>query len=158
MLRKNMYEKFNNRAILVNCALLVLFITLIPIISSLEASQFELSAIYYTMLIFPSVSLLFVFGIYLLGILSEKRSLMVSHYLLWILIVDVFLVVLFTSISLNNYILVSLDALFLSFFSQLNLRFGLKLNRVKESSVKRFTRSNSYLMTIELSVLFFSLF
>ncbi|KKN45327.1 hypothetical protein LCGC14_0684080, partial [marine sediment metagenome] len=161
MLRKKIYEKFNYRAIILNCALLVLFITLTPIISILEASPLlgDITlAIYYTMLIFPSISLLFVFGNYLLGILSQKRSLMVSHYLLWILIIDVFLVVLFTSLSLNNYIIVTLDSLFLSFFSQLNLRFGLKLNRVKESSVKRFTRSNSYIMTIELSALFFSLF
>ncbi|KKN15662.1 hypothetical protein LCGC14_0983760, partial [marine sediment metagenome] len=163
MIRKKIYEKFNYRAIILNCSLLVLFITLIPIISSLEASQLGLPvdyilAIYYTMLIFPSISLLFVFGNYLLGILSQKRSLMVSHYLLWILIIDVFLVVLFSSLSLNNYIVVALDSLFLSFFSQLNLRFGMKLERVKESSVKRFTRSNSYIMTIELSILFFLFF
>ena len=107
-------------------------------------------------LLFPTISLFFIFVNYILGVFSRKDFVKISYYLLWVLIGDIFLSLLL--IYLNNYVILTLDFLFLSIFSQVNLKYGLKIEKVKESVVKQFTKTNSYFMTIELIALFFFFF
>ncbi|MHA2391146.1 MAG: hypothetical protein ACXAEX_04180, partial [Promethearchaeota archaeon] len=131
--------------ILINIRAFFLF-TVIPFTQILMLSS----------LLFPSIFIIFIFVNYLIGIFSRKDFLTLSYWLLWILIGDLFISLFLTFI--NNFVIISLDFLFLSTFSQINLKFGAKLEKVKNSTIKKFTRINSYIIIVELFVLFFFFF
>ncbi len=107
-------------------------------------------------ILFPIIFILFIFVNYLIGLFSHNDFLIYSYYLFWVLILNIFLAIFIN--SLNNFIVLTLDLLFLSIFSYINLKFGLKIERLKESIFKKFVDINSYLMTIELTALFFFFF
>ena len=104
-------------------------------------------------LLFPLIFILFIFANYLLGIFSRKNFLRLTYVFLWFLIADIFLVIFLY--SLNNFFILSLDFLFLSILTQINLKFGLQLEKIKDSSFKRYTGINHYILTLELYILFF---
>jgi hypothetical protein len=161
LLKKKIYEGFARKSLIFEGTLLSLLITLIPIIISLEISRLEflvntLLVINYSLLIFPSISLLFVGINYYVGVLSKRRSLVLSYYLVWIFIIDIVLAIFL--ISQANLVIISLNLLLLSVGSHFNLKYGLKLEKVKDSAIIQFVRINSYIMTLELSFLFFFLF
>ncbi len=161
LLRKKIYETFIHKGLLINSALLAIFITLIPIFINLEFSRIGLSVnilsvINYTLLIFPIIFLFISFTDYLLKLLSQKQFLILSFYLLWVLITNLFVIIFL--VSLTEFVFLTLDFLFLSIFSQLNLKFGVKLEKIKDSTVKRYVNINSYIITGELFALSFFFF
>ncbi|MFX0080680.1 MAG: hypothetical protein ACFE94_02905 [Candidatus Hodarchaeota archaeon] len=160
LLRKRIYETFIRKGLLINSALLAIFITLIPIFINLEFSRTGpiniLSVINYTLLIFPSMFLFIGFTDYLLKLLSQKQFLILSFYLLWVLITDLFVIIFL--VSLTEFVFLVLDFLFLSTFSQLNLMFGVKLEKVKDSKGKFYSNINSYIITGEIFALSFFFF
>ncbi len=161
LLRKRIYETFIRKGLLINSALLAIFITLIPIFLNLEFSRIGLSVdilsvINYTLLIFPLTLLFIGFTDYLLKLLSRKQFLILTFYLLWVLITDLFVIIFL--VSLTEFVFLTLDLLFLSIFSQLNLQFGVKLEKIKDSTVKRYVYINSYIITGELFALSFFFF
>ena len=107
-------------------------------------------------ILFPIIFILFIFVNYLIGLFSHNDFLIYSYYSFWVLILNIFLAIGIN--SLNSFIVLTLDLLFLSIFSYINLKFGLKIERIKESTFKKFVDINSYLMTIELAALFFFFF
>ncbi|MHA1933291.1 MAG: hypothetical protein ACW96X_12160, partial [Promethearchaeota archaeon] len=146
---KNIMRKF----LIADSIILTIFITIIPSIISLETYRLGLSVsllptISYTILILPSVLIFFVFVNHLLGVFSRKQLLLINHYVLWLLITNIFGAIFLTFLS--NFVILALDFLFLSVFIQLNLQFGLKLEKVKETTFKRFIDVNSYVMAVEL--------
>ncbi len=161
LFKKKIYEEMAYRGMMIDCVLLAILVTLLPTIGGLQLYLLELPIdflllIDFTLLLFPIICLILVFMNYILQVYSQKNSLIVSYYLFWVLIVDIFLAIFL--LNLNNYIILSLDFLFLSIFSQLNLKFGLKLEKVRDSITKRYFKINSYIITIELFSLFFFFF
>ncbi|MFX1375753.1 MAG: hypothetical protein ACFFA0_08080 [Promethearchaeota archaeon] len=161
LLRKKIYEKFIQKVLLINSTILAILISSIPIILSLEFSRLGrpvdiLVVVNYTLLIFPSTFLIFDFTNYILGLITQKQFLILNYYLLWILILDIFIIIFSTFIT--NFILLTLSFFYLSIFSQLNLKFGRKLEKVKDSTVKNFVNINSYIITGEIFTLSFFLF
>lgn len=154
---ENVMRKF----LIADCIILAIFITLIPSIISLEIYRLGLSVnilptISFTILILPSILIFFVFVNHLLGVFSRKQFLLINHYVLWFLITNIFVAIFLTFLS--NFVILALDFLFFSIFIQLNLKFGLKLGRVKETTFKRLSNLNSYVMAVELFILFFFFF
>ena len=67
----------------------------------------------------------------------------------------------FSSLILNFYtnpIIILLDLLFLSLFSSILLKFGRKMEKVKEATIKLFTKINSILIFSEVIILLFLFF
>jgi len=107
-------------------------------------------------ILFPIIFILFIFMNFLTGLVSHNDFLIYSYYSLWILIFDIFLAIFINSI--DSFIILILDLLLLSIFSYLNLKYALKIEKIKESTFKKFAEINSYLMTIELATLIFFFF
>ncbi|MFX1571704.1 MAG: hypothetical protein ACFFB0_03070 [Promethearchaeota archaeon] len=107
-------------------------------------------------ILFPIIFILFIFMNFLIGLFSYNDFLNYSYYSLWILIFDIFLAILIN--SLDSFIVLTLDLLLLSIFSYLNLKYAFKIEKIKESTFKKFVEFNSYLMTIELATLIFFFF
>ncbi len=161
LFRKKFYEKVMQKLLLVNFVLLAISITLVPIIFNIEIYRLGLSVnvfpvISYTILIFPSVLIFFVSINHLLRVLTRKQFLLINYYILWLLFIDI-LIAIFISFP-SNFVILALDFLFFSIFIQLNMKFGVKLRKVKDSTLKGFISINSYIMTAELFTLFFSFF
>ena len=81
---------------------------------------------------------------------------LITFYLIWVLITDLFVVIFL--VSLTDFVFLTLDFLFLSIFSQLNLKFGVNLEKLKDSKVKRYVNINSYIITGEFFALSFFFF
>ncbi|MHA2196942.1 MAG: hypothetical protein ACXABO_15255, partial [Promethearchaeota archaeon] len=161
LFKKKIYEEIAYRGLMIDCVLVAILVTLLPTISGFELNSLGLPVdilvlVSFTLILFPIICLILVTTNYVLKVYSQKSSLSLSYYIFWILIVSIFLAILL--LNLNNYIIWSLDFIFLSIFSQFNLKFGLKLEKVKDSLISRFFKINSYIITIEFYSLFFFLF
>ena len=161
LIKKRIYESSIRKALLINSALLAGFISLIPAIIGLEFFQTGqyinvFIIVNYTLLLFPFTFLFFGFTDYLLNLISRKHFFVYSYYLLWILTIDIFIALFI--ISVPNFVYLTLSFLFLSVFSPLNLKFGVNLDKVKDSTVKKYVDINSYVMTGELFALSFFFF
>ncbi|MFX1280758.1 MAG: hypothetical protein ACFFA3_15385 [Promethearchaeota archaeon] len=76
--------------------------------------------------------------------------------MIWILTLDLFIVIIISSIP--DLVYLTLGFLFLSVFSQLDIKFGLKLGKIKGEIVDKYTNINSFIITGELFALSFFFF
>ncbi|MCK4380015.1 MAG: hypothetical protein KAW51_02685, partial [Candidatus Lokiarchaeota archaeon] len=109
-------------------------------------------------ILFPIVFVVFLLINYSLHAFKLQYFLTLTYFTFWIFLVDFFISLLIISL-LNTYIIVlMLDCLVSSVFFYYILKFGVKLERVNESKFKGYSKINSYLITIELLSLFFTIF
>ena len=117
-----------------------------------------LYSICITSILFPIVFVVFLFINYGLHAIKLHYFLTLSYFTFWLFLVDFFISLLIISL-LNAYIIVLMvDCLISSVFCYYLLKFGVKLERVNESKFKGYSKINSYLITIELLSLFFTIF
>ncbi|MFX0106566.1 MAG: hypothetical protein ACFE75_13915, partial [Candidatus Hodarchaeota archaeon] len=98
-----------------------------------------------TTILFPALFILFVGINFLLGILPKKDLLIIAYYSIWLLILTIFLSIFFNNIY--NYAIIVFDLLLLSIFLHFNLKFGLKIEKLKISTFEKFVKINSYILT-----------
>ncbi|MFX0024622.1 MAG: hypothetical protein ACFE9S_20080, partial [Candidatus Hermodarchaeota archaeon] len=152
--------KLFRRIILVNSILIELFLFvfinfriyyLIDFISFLQV-------ICISLICFPIIFLAFLYLNHVLNVFTKEYFLKHSYFALWILLSDLFISLLIISLLSAVFILLAFDFLIASVFYYFIIKFGLKLERVKESRFKKYVKINSYLITIELLYLFYTLF
>ena len=107
-------------------------------------------------ILFPIIFILFIYVNYILGIFPTRNFLIITYYSFWILILTIFMSIFST--NFNNYTIIALDFLLLSVFLHFNLKFGLKLDKLKDSAFRKFVKVNSYFIAFELFFLFYPIF
>lgn len=107
----------------------------------------------FSTILFPTIFLGFLFVNYLIGIFSNRAFLMYSYYSTGVLIATIFVSIEF--IFFPNYIFMILGLLIFSVLLNFQLKFGLKLKKIKEPIYKKLVFVNSYLTTIELFFIIF---
>jgi hypothetical protein len=108
------------------------------------------------LILFPIVFMIFIFINFVIRVFSSRESKVYSYYSFWFLIFSIFFSIITNFYS--NGILVLLDLLFLSIFSYINLKFGLKIGKVRERTLTTFTKVNSYFIFLEFFGLLFFLY
>ena len=107
-------------------------------------------------ILFPIIFILFVVLNYILRIIPYKTYLTSTYHSFWVLWINIFLSIFF--IFFPNYIMILFDFLLLLTLVTLNLRFGLKIEKIKEEIYKKAISLLSYPIFILLLALIFSLF
>ena len=123
----------------------------------LELIQF-LQILCLSSICFPIIFLAFLYLNYGLHVFPREYLLKHSYFSLWILLGDLFTSLLVISLLTGFWLILAFDFLIASVFYYFIIKFGLKLERVKEPKFKTYVKINSYLITIELVYLFFTLF
>ncbi|MFX0144903.1 MAG: hypothetical protein ACFE9C_12585, partial [Candidatus Hodarchaeota archaeon] len=111
-----------------------------------------------TSIFFPIIFLAFLYLNYGLKAFPKEYLLKHSYFSLWILLSDLFISLLIISLLTGVWLVLAFDFLIASVFYYFIIKFGLKLERVKESRFKTYVKINSYLITVELVYMFFTLF
>jgi len=154
---KKPWKNFN---LCITCNILLIETTLYIILNFknffLVNLDIFLGGLTITLILFPIIFLIFVLVNFLIGIFSSKTGLTLTYYSLWFLIF-----IIFSSLILNFYtnpIIILLDLLFLSLFSSILLKFGGKMEKVKETTIILFNKINSILIFSEVIILLFLFF
>lgn len=111
-----------------------------------------------SLICFPIVFIAFLYLNNVLHIFPKEYFLKYTYFALWILLSDLFISLLIISLLSAIFILLAFDFLITSVFYYFIIKFGVNLDRVKESRFKKYVKINSYLITIELLYLFYTLF
>jgi len=107
-------------------------------------------------IILPIVFLLFVLVNYIIRIFSREISLSYSYYACWFLLFSIFFTIVM--IFWNNFVILLLDVIFISIFTLINLKFGLILKKVKDSTFNFIIKIDSFAILIEIFLLFYGIF
>ncbi len=145
-------------SVIINFILIELFIFALIYFRLFFLVEFNIffNALIISTVILPAIFILFLFFNYLLGLFSVRTFLNYCYYTFYFLIFSSFIsiIILFYDFSL----IILLDLLLLSILMHYQLKFGSKLEKIKETTFSRFIIVNSYLVSIELFILFFNLF
>ena len=145
-------------SVIINFILIELFVFALVYLRLFFLVEFYIffNALIISTIIFPAIFIVFLFFNYLLGIFSVRTFLNYCYYTFYFLILSSFIsiIILFHDFSL----IILLDLLLLSILMHYQLKFGSKLEKIKETTFSRFININSYLVSIELFILFFILF
>ena len=109
-----------------------------------------------TIILIPGILLLFLFVNYLINILSVREYLNSTYYTCWILIATIGMSIFM--IFYTIIIVIILDLMLISFLIHYQLRFGQKLEKIKETRFKHLNKFNSYFFTAALSCFYFFVF
>ena len=120
-----------------------------------EALNF-LQILLISSILFPLIFIVFITANLVLGIFPTRNLLISYYYSFWVLISTVIITIIST--NFNNPSILALDCLLLSVSLYYNLKFGLKIEKIKEKPFKKFNTINSYCILFELFFLFYSLF
>ncbi|KKM65693.1 hypothetical protein LCGC14_1488710, partial [marine sediment metagenome] len=107
-------------------------------------------------ILFPLIFIVLITANLIVGIFTLRNLLISYYYSFWVLISTVFLSIFST--NFNNFPILAFDFLLLSVSLYYNLKFGLKIEKIKDKSFKKFNTINSYFILFELFFLFYSLF
>ena len=148
------------RVVLVNSFLIELLIfafIIFRVYFLIELIPF-LQVICISLICFPIIFLVFLYLNYGLHVFPKEYLLRHSYFSLWILLSDLFISLLIISLLTTYFLILAFDFLIASVFYYFLLKFGLQLGRVNELKFKKYIKVNSYLITVELLYLFFTLF
>jgi len=150
--------KIFNICIFINLFLIDLFLIILINMRAYFLVDFNifLNILVLSTILFPVLLLLFLSIHYLIGVISYKNFLDYVYYTCWFLILAICLSIGF--VYYDFMIMILLDLLILSTLIHFQVIFGQKLEKISESTVKKFIHINSYILTFELFCLFFSIF
>lgn len=152
-------SKWKNFSLILNIVIFLIEILSFALINLYSIFSVEFN-VYINYVIISAIFLPIIFDLfiglnYLLGITSKKISLKELYYSCWILILTIFSTLLY--FSLNNYMFLIADLLYLSIFSLILLKFGVKIEQVNIKIFKKIVSLNSIFILIELYCLTFSI-
>ena len=157
--RENRSDLFR-KCVMINIFLIELFIFIfinLRLYFLVEITAF-IEGLILSSILFPVIFIFFSGVNHVLGVFPLKYFLTLSYFSIWILIFEIFLALFFNFLFNVYFIILMLDFLFLSIFSHLNCKFGVKLEKLSAEKFKKFVGVNSYFITIELFTLFFFFF
>jgi len=154
---KEPWKNFN-RCIIGNLLLIEIFLFILINFRNYYLLNLDIfiSSCILSLVLFPIVSISFIFLNYLMRIFPSKTSLVYTYYSLWFLISIIFLSIIFYYYV--NTIVILLDLLYLSLVSHILLKFGFKINKIKENTINNFSKVNSYFILILSCALLYSIF
>ncbi len=154
-------EKYSNTfkiCVLMNLFLIELIIFILINLNTYFTVSFNLFIKLLTIstILFPLIFMLFVSLNYLIGMINLKTLLASIYYSFWSLIVIIFLSILITFFP--DYIMMIFNFLLLLILINFNLKFGVKIAKVKEETYKKAMSVLSYPIFLLLLALIFSIF
>jgi len=153
--RKNQWKSFN---LILNFTIIFIEILLFALINLKNFISMDLISFINYVLVF-TILLLLIFDLfigfnYILGINSAKKSFKQLYSSSWILVLMIFTFIFY--FSLNNYIFLIADLLYLSALSQILLKFGEEIDQISHETFSKVMKFNSVFIIIEISCLVFS--
>ncbi len=155
---KEKYSKTFKICVLMNLFLIELIIFILINFNTYFTVSFNLFIKLLTIstILFPLIFMLFVSLNYLIGMINLKTLLASIYYSFWSLIVIIFLSILITFFP--NYIMMIFNFLLLLILINFSLKFGVKIEKVKEETYKKAMSALSYPIFLLLLALIFSIF
>ena len=155
---KEKYSKTFKICVLINLFLIELMIFTLINFNIYFTVSFNLfiKLLVISTILFPLIFMLFLSLNYLVGMINLKTLLASIYYSFWSLIVIIFLSILNTFFP--NYIVMIFNFLLLLILINFNLKYGAKIEKVKEETYKTVMSVLSYPIFLLLLALIFSIF
>ncbi|MFX1411216.1 MAG: hypothetical protein ACFFA6_12775, partial [Promethearchaeota archaeon] len=152
------YSKAFKICVLINLFLIELFIFILINFNLYFAVSFSvfIRILVISTVLFPLIFMIFVSLNYLGGIIKLPTFTASIYYSIWFLSVNIFISLIFTFFP--NYIMMIFDFLLLLILISFNLKYGLKIGKVKEETSKWAMNVLSYPQFLLLLALLFSIF